>query len=207
MSDVVLRALERVALSSGDTAAWRRYYDERRRLGLGLPSGEARWEADLPGPVMNLVASLGSGAGPGSGVVEAVEDEWARCGTWIAVCLRDSDGCVQFSCGGVEWEAIGRAGCDLRVPGRASCATCSGRGSFPGLYLPGPPDGGQCLACDGTGVVHPRVPLDLGPRAEVRGPEFLGEGLFLATWEPAIPSQSSLAESLGVGWVKTRRVS
>lgn len=194
MSDARLRDLERVALTGNAREDWIRYYDERRRLGLGLPSGEAVWDVELPGPVTNLLVRVderfGSDKAPthDSEIIREVEQEWTRCGRGFALEVRGADGSAMVSFpwrdalpipGFQQGEIVvePRAGRDVQGPGEVPCGTCDGRGQNPRepehlLH--------ECLTCGGSGVVHPRVPLDLGARAEIRGPESKGSLAALA---------------------------
>lgn len=87
MSDERLRLLERDALASGDSGSWKAYYREARRLGLGLPSGEASWRVELPKDSTPIRLSF---AHPKGVDVEAIHLEWRRCGTGVSVRIENA---------------------------------------------------------------------------------------------------------------------
>jgi hypothetical protein len=185
--------MERSALASGARDDWRRYYDERRRLGLALPSGEARWEFELPGPAQAIVGVRDPRYGPD--VVEWVEQEWGRLATGVLVTIRDSEGLARGSWsfreiapGGGSLDVVEVGPRDIQGSVERPCGACRGAGR---LEL-----GGACLACGGTGIVRVATPLDLGPRATITGPEFLHEVYLLFRRDPMAAYAEAIAEGV-----------
>lgn len=194
MTDADLRELERRAEAAQDPALWRRFYDERRRLGLGLPSGEATWLAELPGRTTCVMATLDPRVG--SEALREIELEWRRLGIEVRVRMRRRALHAEDAWRDLgPWQDVipspfnrteGVAGFDLRVESDHPCGNCGGQGRLDGPFQRITGTTSTCLRCDGTGRVHPREPADLGAVVEIRAPEFLDQVIFLVE-RPEVP--------------------
>lgn len=137
---------------TNDPTDWRAWYTARRRTGWDQPSGALEWSVDLPEDAQAVVLSFTRLAGflP---VSENVELEWSRCGTGVAVEVRDAKGvtvCSQWQeC--VYWRA-------LQTPDGTLVA------------VPAPTQEGVMIEHEGL-----RLRSDLRGPLRVRGPAFFGE--------------------------------